>query len=236
MPRSVWPPSSRGRAIRPAARLLAAALAAGALLAGAPGTGVLGGVSAQDELLRRYEELRAPRITTRADETMLVVRAQGDPNEVGAAAFGLVFQLYYSIPETPKGPLPPVPRARWPEDLGTPQAEWVGWYALPVPASVTALPPHSAPPGLEASLQVWEYGEIAEILHVGPYDAEQPTMDRLAAYLEEAGYETVGGHEEEYLRGPTMAGPGDPDNYLTTLRYRIRKRSPQSSPSEKPGG
>ncbi len=221
-----------------AARIPAAAagtLIAGALVTGGPFTGLSARLAAQDPLLSRYEGLREPRISTREEETVLVVRAQGDPNEIGAAAFGLVFQLYYSIPETPKGPVPPAPRARWPEDLRTPQAEWVGWYALPVPASVTALPPHSAPPGLEASLKVWEYGEIAEILHIGPYDAEQPTMDRLAAYLEEAGYETVGGHEEEYLRGPTMAGPGDPDNYLTILRYRI-KRSPQSSPSEKPGG
>jgi hypothetical protein len=28
----------------------------------------------------------------------------------------------------------------------------------------------------------------------------------------------------EYLRGLTMAGPGDPAQYLTILRYRVTKR------------
>jgi hypothetical protein len=35
---------------------------------------------------------------------MLVVEAKGDPSVMGGQAFGLLFQLYYRIPETPKGP------------------------------------------------------------------------------------------------------------------------------------
>jgi hypothetical protein len=154
---------------------------------------------------------------------MLVVEAQGDPNTVGAQAFGLVFQLYYSTPGTPKGPFQSAPRARWPVSLEQPKSEWIGLYALPVPDSMTTLPPHEAPAGLSASLQKWQYGEVAEILHVGPYDREEPTVQRLLGHLVESGYEVIGVHEEEYLRGPTMAGPGDPEKYLTIIRYRVRK-------------
>jgi hypothetical protein len=154
---------------------------------------------------------------------MLVVTASGDPNVVGAAAFGLVFQLYFSIPETPKASGFQFPRARWPASLDTPKTGWVGRYALPVPQAVAALPEHQAPEGLVASLDEWEYGEVAEILHIGPYTEEAPTIERLLAFVRASGYVTLAGHEEEYVRGPTMSGPGEPERYLTILRYRVRK-------------
>ena len=101
----------------------------------------------------------------------------------------------------------------------------MGRYALPVPETVEALPGRAGTEGMRASITTWEYGEIAEILHVGPYDREQPTIARLKAFVEAEGYELVGGHEEEYLLGPTLAGPGDPEEYLTILRYRVREKS-----------
>ena len=179
--------------------------------------------TAQDPLLDRHESLLEPRISTLKGERVLVVTATGDPNLVGPAAFGLLFQLYFSIPETPKGLALPPPRARWPEDLETPKDRWVGRYAMIVPTGVSELPSHQPPEGLQASLTEWEYGEVAEILHVGPYDQEQPTVQRLHEFVRANGYVTVGDHEEEYLRGPTMTGPGDPEKYLTILRYRVEK-------------
>ncbi|MYN65023.1 MAG: hypothetical protein F4X11_08345 [Acidobacteria bacterium] len=86
-----------------------------------------------------------------------------------------------------------------------------------------SLPEHTPPDGVTASITTWEYGTVAEILHIGRYDAEQPTIERLKAFVEAGGYETFGGHEEEYIVGPSMAGPGNPDEYRTILRYRIRK-------------
>jgi len=172
-----------------------------------------------------FDYLREPRITTRPAERVLVVRAVGDPNVVGPQAFGLLFQLYYTSPLTPKAPPGPTVKARWPSPEGTPREEWVGLYALPVPEAMAEPPPHQAPPGIEATVTEWEYGEIAEVLHVGPYSREQPTLDRLRAFAMDAGYEVLEGHEEEYILGPTMAGPGDPERYLTILRYRVRKSS-----------
>ncbi|MCY3600096.1 MAG: GyrI-like domain-containing protein [Gemmatimonadetes bacterium] len=173
-----------------------------------------------------FEHLVEPRIVERADERVLEVRAIGDPDEIGSAAFGLLFQLYFSSGAA-TGFSPPVVRARWQEGLDEiPRSEWVGRYALPVPEAVESLPEHTPPDGVTASITTWEYGTIAEILHIGRYDAEQPTIKRLKAFVEAEGYETFGGHEEEYIVGPTMAGPGDPDEYRTILRYRIRKADP----------
>ena len=178
---------------------------------------------AQITIPAELEPLREARISTRPAERMLVVEATGDPRTVGAAAFGLLFQLYYQIPETPKGPEQPAPRARWPSGLDLPRSEWKGLYALPVPDSVTALPEHTPPTGLKAKLTQWDYGEVTEVLHIGPYDREEPALRLLEQVAEDSGYRLDEEHEEEYIRGPTMSGPGDPEKYLTILRYRVVK-------------
>ena len=196
------------------------------------GTGQL---AAQETVSTAYEHLAEPRIVERADERVLEVRAVGDPNEVGSAAFGLLFQLYFSSGAA-TGFVPPVARARWQEGLDRiPRGEWIGRYALPIPETVESLPEHTPPDGVTASIATWEYGNIAEILHVGRYDQEQPTIERLKTFVEAEGYQTFGGHEEEYVVGPTMAGPGSPDEYRTILRYRVRKadRSRGRSPGQR---
>ncbi|MDH3733165.1 MAG: DUF4440 domain-containing protein [Gemmatimonadota bacterium] len=179
-------------------------------------------IAAQEVDLAGLGDLLEPRIAVRDAETVIQVRATGDPNSVGTAAFGLLFQLYFTSPSTPKGPDMPTPKARWPSPEGTPPAEWVGLYALAVPSG-TDLPGHQALPGVEATVTTWEYGTVAEVLHVGPYDAEQPTLEALREFARAEGYEVVPGHEEEYVRGPSMSGPGNPEEYLTILRYRVRR-------------
>lgn len=179
-------------------------------------------LAAQETVSTAYEQLAEPRIVERADERVLEVRAVGDPNEVGSAAFGLLFQLYFSS-GAGTGFTPPVARARWQDGLDEiPRGEWIGRYALLIPETVESLPEHTPPDGVTASITTWEYGTIAEILHIGRYDQEQPTIERLKAFVEAEGYETFGGHEEEYVVGPTMAGQGNPADYLTILRYRVR--------------
>ena len=177
----------------------------------------------QDNSLAQFDSLKQPKISNKKDQKMLVVEAKGDPEVVGGKAFSLLFRLYFSSPETPKNSLQFYPCARWPESLDTPQSEWIGLYALPVPENMIQLPHYDTAEGLKASLVAWEYGEVAEILHVGPYDKEEPTVKRLREYINDQGYEVVGGHEEEYIVGPTMYGKGDPEKYETIIRYRIRK-------------
>jgi hypothetical protein len=186
---------------------------------------VLSGLTslAQSNNVTQFEHLKQPKISTKKNQKMLVVEAKGDPNVIGGQAFGLVFQLYYSLPETPKGPRPAFPRARWPQSLQGPKAEWTGFYALPVPETVAQLPQHEPQEGLKPSLATWEYGEVAEILHLGPYNREEPDLKRLREFIREQGYVILGGHEEEYIVGPSQSGKGDPEKYVTIIRYRVRK-------------
>ena len=75
---------------------------------------------------------------------------------------------------------------------------------IPVPDGITDLPEVRGEGGLTVELGTWEYGEVAEVLHVGPYSAEEPTVELLKAYLRDQGYQIAGDHEEVYLRGPGL--------------------------------
>ena len=172
----------------------------------------------------QFAYLKDPQVRILPDLKVLQVEAKGEPGVVGGQAFGLLFKTYFQLKGVPKGPRQPAPRARWPLPLETPKVAWIGRYAMPVPESVTALPIQSdSTPGLRVELTTWEYGDVAEILHVGPYDREEPTVARLTQFIRECRYEIVGEHEEEYLKGPGMFGKGNPNKYLTIIRYRVKK-------------
>jgi hypothetical protein len=168
-----------------------------------------------------YDFLKQPRITKMPDQKMLVVTAQGDPNSVGSKAFKLLFRTYFKVPNVPKTSLH-VPRARWTGDMNV-KSSWTGYYALPVPEATTQLPANDAAPELKIELTTWAYGDVAEILHVGPYSAERPTIERLHDFIKAQGYRIIGEHEEEYVKGPGMFFPGDPAGYYTIIRYRVAK-------------
>jgi len=175
--------------------------------------------------LDKYECLKHPQITTMPNHKMLVVEAAGDPNFAGAKAFATLYKTYFMLKNNHHKTIFQIaPRARWPKDLNTPKKNWLGRYALPV-SDTAQLPDNykSSDPNQKVELQNWEYGEVAEILHVGPYSAEIPTTEKLQKFIKERGYRVVGEHEEEYLKGPGIFGPGDPAKYYTIIRYRIAK-------------
>jgi hypothetical protein len=169
----------------------------------------------------KYESLKQPQLRAMQNEKVIVVEAKGDPNVAGREAFSLLYKTYYRTKGAPKGRTVPAPRGRWPMAFDTPKTEWVGYYAMPVPETVTEIPSGRSKTGLSAKLDTWEYGEVAEILHVGPYDKEQPTVQKLLDFVSASGYRVVGLHEEEYLKGPTMFSRGDPAKYVTIIRYRV---------------
>lgn len=172
----------------------------------------------------QFEYLKDPQVRILPDLKVLQVEAKGEPGVGAGQAFGLLFKTYFQLKGVPKGPKQPAPRARWPRPLDTPKGEWIGRYAMPVPENVDALPSQGdGTPGLRVELTTWQYGDVAEILHVGPYDREEPTVARLTQFIKDCRYEIVGEHEEEYIKGPGMFGKGNPQKYLTIIRYRVKK-------------
>lgn len=169
-------------------------------------------IGAQD--LSQYASLKEPQIRQMPDQKMLVVESKGDPNVAGQSAFGLLYKTFFSLP----GARMAAPRARWLNFASAPKNEWAGLYALPLADQVTTLPPGSG----GARIEVWKYGEVAEILHVGSYGEETPTIERLHKFNKDKGYEIAGPHEEEYLKGPGIAA--NPAEYWTIIRYQVKKK------------
>jgi len=184
------------------------------IIVGAVGVWLFASGTAASQDLSSYESLKAPRLTTMARQKMIVVEAKGDPNVVGKDAFGLLYKTFFSL----KGVRMAAPRARWLNIATDPKDQWVGLYGLPIPDSITQLPE-----GIQGvRIEDWEYGEVAEILHVGPYAEETPAIAKLHEFIREIGYEIAGPHEEEYLKGPGMAA--SPSDYRTIIRYTVKKR------------
>ncbi len=171
---------------------------------------------------KEYEPLLDPQISEEAPQKMLVYEVAGDPNETVGQAFGALFSTFYKLKRSHKMEMQ-APRARWPKGPETPKEDWVGIYALPVAETVTAIPEKAMEEHPPLKLETWEYGSVAEILHIGSYATENPTVEKLHQFIQAQGYEISGVHEEEYLKGPGMFGPGNPDKYYTIIRYPVRK-------------
>lgn len=56
-------------------------------------------------------------------------------------------------------------------------------------------------------LATFHEGRAAQVLHVGPYAAEAPTIARLHAYIERQGGQLQGKHHEIYLSDPARSAP-----------------------------
>jgi len=64
----------------------------------------------------------------------------------------------------------------------------------------------------------WSEGRCAQVLHLGPYAAEGPSIVRLHEGLKAAGYRERGRHHEIYLGDPRRAAP---DKLRTILRHPV---------------
>jgi hypothetical protein len=61
-------------------------------------------------------------------------------------------------------------------------------------------------------------GRVAQVLHVGPYSAERPTIELLHAAIEEVGLRPRGDHHEIYLGDPNRSAP---ERLKTLLRHPV---------------
>ena len=163
-----------------------------------------------------------PQIVEMPPQRMAVVRGQGTPEKVFAqlmpALYGSVYTLKFDLKK--KG-LPTFKvsglRARYPDAHLVPMEQWTQIIGLPVPEDTKSLPQKVA--GIEVKVDTWEYGTVAQILHLGSYDEEEANINRLHEFIADSGYEIAGMHEEEYLTRPSAKVP------KTIIRYPVRKKS-----------
>ncbi|MGA3057765.1 MAG: GyrI-like domain-containing protein [Candidatus Limnocylindrales bacterium] len=64
----------------------------------------------------------------------------------------------------------------------------------------------------------WREGRCAQVMHIGPYTEERPTIERLHAFIAAQGLKPRGAHHEIYLGDPRR---GDPAKLKTALRQPV---------------
>lgn len=75
------------------------------------------------------------------------------------------------------------------------------------------------PPGLgRLTFERFDEGLSAQIMHLGPYSAEAPIVQRLHAFIREQGRRLRGKHHEIYLGDPRR---GDPAKLKTVIRQPV---------------
>jgi hypothetical protein len=67
-------------------------------------------------------------------------------------------------------------------------------------------------------LDILTEGRAAQILHVGPYDVESPTIEKLHAFIAERGLEPRHKHHEIYLSDPNRTAP---ERLKTVIRQPV---------------
>ena len=164
-----------------------------------------------------------PVITKIADRKVVTVTSHGDPNTVMEpfmkALYGAVYWAKMKVYK-PKGVKMELGKlsAFWPDAHLKQKDEWSGIWGVPVPDYVTEKDIIQKDPNIKASVDVWKGGKCAEILHLGTYAEEGPTIEKLHKFIEESGYKLAGPHEEEYLTKP------DAKVVKTVIRYLVEKK------------
>lgn len=161
-----------------------------------------------------------PEITKLPKRRVLTITSLGDPNVVTSqimpslygTAYGTKFKVF-----KPKKKVMTIGAcsAFWPDAHLKPKSKWKGIWNLEIPSFVTAKDLIQKNPKLPVKIGDLPAGTYAQILHIGTYAAEAPTIKQLHAFMREKKLKIVGPHEEVYLSRP---GP----KAKTVIRYRVQ--------------
>ena len=193
-----------------------------------------------DVLDELYRATAQPRLLVVPPLRYLCMDGRGDPN--ARSAYAAAIQALYAVSYAARfavkkagGPVfkvSPLEGLWWAEDLSTfltgDRSEWHWTMMIRQPEVVTTdlvtgLAPEIAvakalPAARGLRLVTYEEGSAAQVLHVGPYAAEAPTIARLHDFIRQQGFHFDGHrhkHHEIYLGDPRRAAP---DKLRTIIR------------------
>jgi len=176
------------------------------------------------------------------DMNFLMVDGQGDPGtspeyqEALEALYTMAYQLKFTIKGRDPGldyVIPPPEGLWWAKDINAftmdDRDAWQWTAMIMQPDQVTeALFDEAVDkvkqkkdlPGLgKLRLERYHEGRAVQILHLGPYSAEGPTIEKLHAFAGENGYQLRGKHHEIYLSDPRRTAP---ENIKTVIRQPVQ--------------
>ena len=204
---------------------------------------------------KEYKEFYMPKtkpsIVTIPGMNYIAVRGQGDPNmEDGEykQSIGLLYGIAYTIKMSKKGDhriegyfdfvVPPLEGFWWQDGVdGIDYAhkenfKWISVIRLPefvtkedFEWAVEEATKKKKTDFSKAEFLTYDEGECVQCMHIGPYDDEPATVERMHAYMENLGYvldiTDRRYHHEIYLSDARKVAP---EKRKTVIRHPIRKR------------
>jgi hypothetical protein len=199
------------------------------------------------DLKREWKELYGAKVGAIAAVDVpplnyLMVDGEGDPNtsqafqEAVEALYSLSYTLKFSLKKSPRAidyGVMPLEGLWWADD---PRAfheadksawKWTAMIAQPefiaameVDAALKEVRKKKNPAAIDrVRFETLGEGASAQVLHVGPFSAEGPTIQRMHNFIIEAGKQLHGKHHEIYLNDPRRTAP---EKLKTILRQPMR--------------
>lgn len=163
-----------------------------------------------------------PEIRKLPKRSVLTITTIGNPNatadHIFPALYGTAYGTKFKVFKPKKIDMKiGACSAFWPDAQVKPKAKWTGIWNLEVPGFVKAKDLVQKDLEHPVKLKSIPSGTFAQVLFIGVYRAEGPTIKKLHTFIAEQGYRIAGDHEEVYLTKP---GP----KAKTIIRYRIIKQ------------
>lgn len=178
---------------------------------------------------RLYRARTSPELVVVPALSFLCIDGHGDPNTspAYADALGALYAVAYTAKFAIKKAggedfrVAPLEGLWWAADPGAfvdgLKADWDWTMMIRQPESVTpetvarcvdqVATKKSLPVARQLRLEVFEEGAAAQVLHIGPYAAEGPTIAALHDFIRSRGFTLRGKHHEIYLGDPRRAAP-----------------------------
>ena len=168
----------------------------------------------------------------------LMIGGAGDPNtspdyqDAVRALYSVAYAAKFTLKATVSYSVPPLEGLWWADDMTqfsvTNKGLWKWTMMIMQPEDLTeklfrgVLSQVARKKPLSAldrmRLESLHEGLSAQTMHIGPYAAEGPTMERLHGFIREGGYAFRGTHHEIYLSDPRRAAP---EKMRTVLRQPV---------------
>ncbi len=176
----------------------------------------------------------------------LMIDGQGNPNT--ALSYQQAVEALYSVSYTLKFaikkrnsidyPVMPLEGLWWMDEMGSAYGEldftadkslwrWTMMMLQPEPVTAEQVTVAQAEAGRKKDLpalsqmrfESFTEGLAAQVMHIGPYSAEKPTIDRLHQFIADQGGHPCGRHHEIYLGDPRRTQPA---KLRTVIRQPFR--------------